>query len=109
MQGLWTVEFGSNTGMFGGGVVVFENGTLMGGDGGYYYIGTYRIEGANLQATVTVSPFIEGYESVFRTMGRPFSLELRGTLTDETHAVAQGHPTEMPQLTLGVKLTKRSS
>ena len=30
MNGLWTVEFGSNTGMFGGGVAVFRDGQILG-------------------------------------------------------------------------------
>lgn len=108
MNGLWTVEFGSSTGMFGGGVVVFQDGKLMGGDGGYYYLGTYELKGRALQATVEVAPFIEGYESVFKTVGRSFKLNLVGSLTDEGHAIAQGHPEGMPQFKFGAKLIKRS-
>lgn len=108
MDGLWTVEFGSNTGMFGGGVVVFENGRLMGGDGGYYYLGTYHLDGRNLQATVEAIPFVKDYESVFKTVGQRFTLELEGSLVDEGHAVAQGHPAGRPDLSFGARLTRRS-
>jgi hypothetical protein len=34
MEGLWTAEFGSSVGIFGGGVVVFHEGKIMGGDNG---------------------------------------------------------------------------
>ena len=45
MDGLWTVEFGSSTGMFGGGVAVFREGKIPGGDGLYYYVGQYSLTG----------------------------------------------------------------
>ena len=105
---MWTAEFGSSTGMFGGGVAVFLDGRILGGDGDYYYIGEYSLHGNSFQATVRVFPFIEGAESVFKTVGRDLTLELQGSLTDETHATAQGQPREMPHLKFGVKLTKRA-
>ena len=107
MEGLWTVEFGSNVGMFGGGVVVLKDGELKGGDGGYYYLGSFELKGNKFQATIRVFPFLKGYESVFRTFDKDLTLELVGSLTDETHGVAQGHPIGRPDLTLGVKMTKR--
>jgi hypothetical protein len=109
MDGLWTVEFGSTNGRFGAGAVVFHEGRVMGGDNGYFYLGTYALVGGNeFRATIEVTPFIEGIESVFNTLGRNLKLELVGTLTDREHAIAQGHPVAMPNLRLGVKLTKRS-
>jgi hypothetical protein len=108
VEGLWTVEFGSSVGIFGGGVAVFQNGKVMGGDGGYFYLGSYQETGNTVRATVNVAPFISGYESVFKTVGRPFSLDLVATLTDENHAIGQGQVLAMPQLKLGLKLTRRS-
>jgi len=35
MDGLWTAEFGSSTGSFSGGVVVFQSGKIFGGDATY--------------------------------------------------------------------------
>jgi len=109
MEGLWTVEFGSNTGRFGAGVVVFHEGRVMGGDNGYFYRGTYALVGVNeFRATIDVTPFVDGIESVFNTLGRNLRLVLTGTIADGAHATAQGHPLTMPNLALGVKLTKRS-
>ncbi len=108
MNGLWTAEFGSSTGTFGGGVAVFEDGKILGGDGTYFYIGEYSLRGKTFEATLRLSPFIEGAESVFKTVGQDLTLQLVGTVTGEGQAIAQGHPTGMPQLKFGAKLTKRT-
>jgi len=108
MNGLWTAEFGSSTGRFGGGVAVLRDGNIMGGDGMYFYIGNYKFTGNTFEATIKVSPFIDGAESVFKTVGRDLTLELYGSLTGEGLVTAQGHPKDMPDFNIGVKLTKRS-
>jgi hypothetical protein len=108
MNGLWTVEFGSSSGMFGGGVAVFRDGQILGGDGLYYYIGEYSLRGKSLTATIKTSPFIEGAESIFRTVGQELTLKLEGTLISDTGAIAQGHPEGRPELRFGAKLTKRA-
>lgn len=43
IEALWTVTFGSNLGMSGAGVVVFETGRLFGGDPDYIYLGKYDV------------------------------------------------------------------
>lgn len=108
IEGLWTIEFGSSLGVFGGGVVVLRGGKLMGGDGGYFYTGSYQENGNSLRATMEATPFIAGYESAFRTVGKSLTLDLVGTVTDESHAVAQGHVRGAPNLKLGLKLTRRA-
>jgi hypothetical protein len=108
MDGLWTAEFGSSVGLFGGGAVVLQDGRIMGGDGSYYYLGEYTIDGLKFKATIRVSPFIAGAESAFKTAGRELTLDLAGTLTDEQHVVAQGGAREVPDVGFGVKLTKRT-
>jgi T3SS negative regulator,GrlR len=107
MNGLWTVEFGSSSGLFGGGVVVFQNGQILGGDSLYYYVGEYSREGMSLTVTIRTSPFIEGAESVFKTIGQELTLKLEGTLTSDTSAIAQGHAEGRPEVKFGAKLTKR--
>lgn len=108
LDGLWTAEFGSSVGVSGGGVVVFQGGQVLGGDNAYFYTGRFRIDGRAFSATLRVSPFIVGAESVFRTVGKDITLELTGELTSETQAIAQGYPIEMPSLKFGVKLNRRS-
>jgi hypothetical protein len=108
MNGLWTAEFGSSTGMFGSGVAVFRDGEILGGDDLYYYVGQYQLDGQSFKASLTISPFIEGAESVFKTVGTSLTLELAGTLIDSSHATGHGTPKEMPSVKFGVKLTKRT-
>ena len=61
----------------------------------------------SFSATLRVSPFIDGAESVFRTTRKDLTLELTGELTSDGQAIGQGYPLEMPLLKFGVKLTKR--
>jgi hypothetical protein len=107
MDGFWTAEFGSSTGKFGGGVAIFEKGTIVGGDGTYFYMGEYTLQGSDFRAVIKVSPFIEGAESIFETTGKDLTLELTGSITSEGRAIAQGYPRDMPNLQFGVKFTKR--
>jgi hypothetical protein len=108
MDGLWTAEFGSSAGVFGGGVATLRDGTITGGDGTYFYLGSYRLMGRTFQATLKVSPYIEGAESVFKTKGRDLTLELTGSLTPDGQVIAQGTPREVPDVRFAVKLTRRS-
>lgn len=108
LQGLWTAEFGSSVGIFGGGVAVFLGGKVLGGDGSYFYVGNYQVNGNNFTATLTVSPFISGAQSVFGTVGQALILELSGSMSGVERATAQGHPTGKPDLRFGVKLTRRA-
>jgi hypothetical protein len=107
MEGLWTAEFGSSTGIFGGGVAVFRDGKIWGGDGTYYYVGEYKLNGNAFHATLKIFPFIDGAQSVFKTVGRDLTLELEGSLTDANRAIAQGHPKGMSEMKFGAKLTRR--
>jgi hypothetical protein len=107
LDGLWTAEFGSSVGVSGGGVAVFQDGRVLGGDDAYFYVGTYNLTGTSFKAVLRVSPFIEGAESLFRTRGIDLTLELNGELTSDVEGIAQGFPREMPSLKIGVKLTKR--
>lgn len=108
IEGLWTAEFGSSVGMFGGGVAVFQGGVVLGGDGQYYYIGKYNVEGSSFRATLNISPFIDGAESVFKTVGRNFTLELTGSIEDNHHAIGHGTARDLPGIKFAVKLIKRS-
>jgi hypothetical protein len=78
LDGLWTAEFGSSVGVSGGGVVVFQGGQILGGDNAYFYAGSFQFNGGSFKATLRVSPFLNGVESVFRTIGKDLTLELTG-------------------------------
>ena len=107
LTGLWTAEFGSSAGISGGGVAVFEEGRILGGDATYFYVGSYKLTGKDFAATLRLSPFIDGAESVFKTRGQVLTLELTAEFTGQGQAIGQGFPKEIPSLKFGVKLTKR--
>lgn len=107
MDGLWTAEFGTSTGGFGGGVAVFRDGKVLGGDATYFYVGEYKFKGKDFEATVKSSPFIKGAESVFKTRGQDLTLEIVGSLVDQDHAIGRGHPRGIEGLEFAVKLTRR--
>lgn len=65
MEGLWTAEFQSGVGGAGSGVVVVRNGTIMGGDAGYYYTGTYSVDDGKVQVALQIQRYREGHKSVF--------------------------------------------
>lgn len=108
IDGLWTAEFGSTADMFGSGVIVFRDGKILGGDATHFYVGEYKLSGNDFEATIRVSPFIDGAESIFGTRGQDLTLGLKGSLTAERQAIAQGQPQGMPNVRFGLKLTKRS-
>lgn len=108
VEGFWTAEFGSSVGIFGGGVVFFQDGRVRGGDNAYFYSGEYTQTGKAFQATVEVKPFIQGVASVFNTIDQEFTLDLVGALESHDRLVAQGHRRGMPGVSFGVKLTKRA-
>lgn len=115
MEGLWTIEFGSNIGVFGSGVIVLRNGRIEGGDSNYFYLGSYEKEShgggypTKFRATISAKPFMKGSPSVFKTVDREFTLRLEGSLRDEGNGTAVGKPEGMPGMDIGIRLTRRSS
>jgi len=108
MEGFWTVEFGSNAGVYTGGVLIFSDGKIAGGDAGYYYLGTYEMTGkTTFKATLQMKPFIEDAKSIFKTKRKTFTLDLEGDVKDQNHAIARGRPKEMPDFGVGLVLKRR--
>ena len=108
MEGFWTVEFGSNAGVYSGGVLIFKDGKIAGGDAGYYYVGNYEMTSPDtFAATIHVKPFIEDAKSMFKTKRKAFTLNLEGDVKDPNHAIARGRPQEMPDFGVGLVLERR--
>lgn len=114
VEGLWTIEFGSNAGVFGSGVIVMRKGKIEGGDASYYYIGTYEEPNPEkpypsvFRARIEAKPFLPGAESVFKTYNRSIILNLEGTFKDKDNAVAVGIPEGIPEMNLGIRMIRRS-
>ena len=113
MQGLWTIEFGSNVGVYSSGVIVMRDGKIKGGDANYYYEGSYEEPHpatsypSKFKAKFAAKPFLPNAVSVFKTYGEDFTLDLDGTLKDENNAVAVGIPEGIPDMNVGIRLIRR--
>ena len=114
MEGLWTIEFGSNVGVYSSGVVVLRGGKIKGGDASYYYDGSYEEPDptapfpSKFKAKFAAKPFVKNAISIFKTYGEDFTLDLEGTLKDEDNAVAVGIPEGIPGMNAGIRLIRRS-
>lgn len=87
-NGLWTIEFISTMNRFGEGILVLNNGRLLGGDNGYYYSGNYDVEDSNIRGTVSIIRFNKNVVSIFGDIDQ-FSLTFAGKIKqDSVEAVA---------------------
>lgn len=103
VQGFWIVQFEGVAGN-GGGVVMFLNGQVYGGDSGFVYTGKYHTDETQITARVLVRNFLPEIPSVFGIPG-DYELDVKGTVADKT---IKGTASLVAQAAVGivVKLTK---
>ena len=80
MNGFFTVVFEGPVGA-GGGVVLLQDGHVLGGDSAYYYEGTFTERENQLNARIDVRVFLQGVQSVFG-IAPPFALNITGTFAN---------------------------
>ncbi len=81
-NGLWTISFLSTVNLIGSGVLVMNNGRLLGGDEGFYYSGSYETTPTKeISAEIKVTRFNPAHISVFGNIGQ-FTLNFKGILND---------------------------
>lgn len=110
VEGLWLVEFMSREqGTWGKGVTVLETGKILGGDSGYYYIGSYSVEHTTIEAEVKITQHFMGMQNIFHPLTNVTIVfnrqDIQGGLDNK---ILQGVLRENPALTVGVKFTKLS-
>ncbi len=81
IDGLWTVEFISAINRYGRGVLVLNNGRLLGGDDGYYYSRKYDITDNNIVCDVDVIKYDANSISIFGNVDQ-FKLTISGKIDD---------------------------
>lgn len=106
IEGLWTVQFVGVQGD-GGGVVVFTNGKVLGGDTGYTYIGTYSVVDNAVSAQVKVSNFMPTIPNVLGLRG-DFELQIKAPLSG-TSIQGSMSLVGMPGAGIAVKLVKKTN
>jgi hypothetical protein len=106
IEALWSVDFTSNVGDWGAGVAVLETERVLGGDGQYFYVGSYRIREGKAEARIRVTHYAGPPNSVFG-QAKQFDLELSGTPA-RNGFVMTGHVVGNPSLQIGMRLTRRA-
>lgn len=80
IDGLWIVQYEATTGGDGG-VIVFVQGQVLGGDNAYTYTGTYHNDDKTVSARVVIHNFNPAVPNVLGIDG-DFELVMRGTIED---------------------------
>lgn len=106
LEALWSIEFLSNVGGFGSGVVVLETGRILGGDAQYFYVGSYSVENHTIKATVKITHYAGQPLSVFG-QANEVTLNLTGVPANDTFEVA-GSVAGNPGLNIRIRFTRRA-
>ena len=107
IEGLWIVQYEGIQGS-GGGVAVFVNGKVLGGDTGYTYEGVYAVRDNVVSARVRVSNFLPGVPNVTGING-DFELEINAPLTGNVIRGAMSVVGAPKTAGIVVRLTKKAS
>lgn len=105
-DGLWTIEFISMINRYGRGVLVINQDRLLGGDAGYYYVGTCKISGNKIDGTVDVIQYDLNSASVLGNIDH-FELTISGELKTENRLEAKGMIPSMPGVQIRIIGTKK--
>ncbi|PTR06588.1 type III secretion system (T3SS) negative regulator GrlR [Nitrosospira sp. Nsp5] len=110
LEAMYGVEFSSDMGDMGYGVVILETGRIFGGDSSYIYVGGYAYENGLLKATVRVENDRKVLTSIFGNIDK---FTLVGTVNMEENNkhqafIMNGHMVENPAMKIAVKFTRRA-
>lgn len=88
LEALWSVTFVvPSSGNYGAGVVVLENGTVRGGDSGYYYVGNFRVKDDTIIAEVSINHYFGAPNNVFGNIQKT-QVTLSGKIDYDTFDVS---------------------
>lgn len=106
IEALYGIEFQSNTGDAGYGVVVLETGRILGGDSSFVFVGGYKVENNIVHANVKCTNDRKLLQSIFGNFDE-FNLHLEGKPSD-SEFILQGYMVEDPSMKIDIKLTRRA-
>ena len=104
--GIYYVIFKSQSGRFGDGLVVVDNGRIHGGDQRYLYRGSYITDGQAIEADIHVSYYRGEAKSVLGHLAK-FNLNLTGKATAEAFTV-RGHVFGQSHLAITIEGQKQA-
>lgn len=106
IEGFWILQ--THTPEYtSGGVCVFLNGKIVGGDNGFTWIGTYTGDDRLIKARVRVHNFDPAVPSVLGIPG-DYDMHFTGNVQGDT-ITGTAMLANSPQHSLGVRLTKQTS
>ena len=108
IDALWSLQFAANATPLGGsGVVVIENGRVLGGDSSFLFIGDVKVEGGTVKARVHVTKYqdVPGMSSV---TGLNNYVGIFEGQVDAQNVTLTGIVEGMPTIKLVAKLTRRA-
>ena len=106
LDGLWIVQFTGKE-ILGSGVAVFINGKVVGGETGFYYIGTYEADGKAVKARVVIRNFDPAMPNGFGFVG-DYEMDVSAMIQDN-QMTGTAMITNQPQHSLGIRLTKKAN
>ena len=106
IDGFWTIKF-QGPQFSEGGVAVFMNGKIFGGDSGYTYTGTYEENNNQIKARVLVQNFIPGRPNVMGRQGN-FELDFTGSVNGNV-VNGSGSIVGQQALKMNASMTKKST
>ena len=106
VEGFWIVQY---EGMKdnGGGVAVLMKGSILGGDSGSTYIGTYQVVANAIKARVKVHNYMPGVVSSIGIEG-DYDLDVAGTLEGDVIR-ATGSPVGHQVAGMALRLTRAAN
>lgn len=106
VEGFWIVQYEGLKDK-GGGVAVFIKGSVLGGDSGTTYIGTYKTDEQTIKARVKVHNFLPGAVSVIGIEG-DYELDVTGTIEGDV-IKGTGSPVGHRGAGLALRLTRAAN
>jgi T3SS negative regulator,GrlR len=103
VDGFWTLQADSLQGSIGG-VAVFMEGSVFGGDSGFTYIGHYETNGKSFKARLSIHRFMRGVVGILDIEG-DFELDVIGTMEGNVIR-ASGVPVDLKAASVDLTLTR---
>jgi hypothetical protein len=106
VDGFWILEIKTPQ-YTSGGVCVFINGKIFGGDNGFTWVGTYAGDDRLIKGRLHVHNFDPAIQSVLGVPG-DYDMHFSGTVQGDA-ITGTAMLANQPQHSLGVRLTKRAN
>ena len=102
-EALWSIEFIDNQKHHGGGIAVFYQNRVLGGNNGFTYIGEYKLIGDEIIFDVDIKKFNDDVPSIYKD---EFKLSAKGKFHDLDFVVT-GSPEGNEEFILAIQCTRQ--